>query len=87
MKTCSQCGVSKSLDEFAKLHSAKDGHRSYCKACGRKYGNVYRQRHKAEMSVKHAVWRAANRAHYTRYQREYQRLYRMRSHDLAPIDS
>jgi hypothetical protein len=33
MKTCSKCGIQKSLDDFHKDKSMKDGHRYQCKQC------------------------------------------------------
>lgn len=33
MKTCSKCGVAKSLDDFHKWKNARDGHRRQCKLC------------------------------------------------------
>jgi hypothetical protein len=32
-KTCPKCKLSKSLDDFHKNKSNKDGHQTYCKAC------------------------------------------------------
>jgi 5-methylcytosine-specific restriction endonuclease McrA len=37
MKTCRNCGVSKSLDLFPKQKQNKDGHHSYCKQCRAAY--------------------------------------------------
>jgi hypothetical protein len=37
MKTCRNCGVSKSLDLFPKQKQNKDGHHSYCKQCRSEY--------------------------------------------------
>jgi hypothetical protein len=84
MKPCSQCGETKPLDQFAKLATAKDGRRSYCKRCGRKYGDLYRVTHRPIMSAKQARWREGHRDHYRAYQREYQRLYRMRVISTLP---
>lgn len=39
MKTCSSCGILKSLDDFQKRSSAKDGHTNLCKPCKREYDN------------------------------------------------
>lgn len=35
-KICSKCGVEKSLDEFNKNSSKRDGVQVYCKICNRK---------------------------------------------------
>ncbi len=37
VKECSQCGETKSLDEFHKRTRSSDGHRSECKACKKIY--------------------------------------------------
>lgn len=39
MKTCTACGVEKSLEEFQKRSSARDGHTNLCKLCKREYDN------------------------------------------------
>jgi hypothetical protein len=41
MKTCATCKVEKSLDEFQKRASNKDGHTGICKVCKRDYDNAY----------------------------------------------
>lgn len=33
MKACRTCGVIKSLDEYAKHATGRDGHRNHCKSC------------------------------------------------------
>jgi predicted Fe-S protein YdhL (DUF1289 family) len=77
MKRCSQCGEWKPLEAFGKLRRAKDGRRSYCRGCGRKYSQAYRLRHKARMAERHALWVSVNRQHYREYQKFYQRWYRL----------
>lgn len=37
MKVCIKCGIDKSLDEFQKRKSAKDGHRGECRLCLKSY--------------------------------------------------
>lgn len=39
MKKCTSCGIEKSLIEFQKRLSAKDGHTNLCKPCKREYDN------------------------------------------------
>lgn len=41
MKICTRCGVEKTLEEFQKRSSAKDGHTNLCKPCKRQYDNKY----------------------------------------------
>src|SRR5690349_4708066 len=44
MKTCSNCGWVKPLDEFYKHPSSKDGLTAACKECKRAYQNQYNER-------------------------------------------
>lgn len=68
-KICSKCGVDKPAAEFHLCRRAKSGLKSCCRACCRLYKRVTRDR---EMNRLYAIeWRAANREHYRRYQREY----------------
>lgn len=39
MKTCTACNTEKSLEDFQKRSSAKDGHTNLCKPCKREYDN------------------------------------------------
>jgi hypothetical protein len=41
MKPCSTCKEIKSLDEFQKRSSNKDGHTNMCKICKREYDNAH----------------------------------------------
>lgn len=41
MKTCTKCGQEKPLGEFYKQKGSKDGLRSHCKVCYRKYRQEY----------------------------------------------
>lgn len=46
MKMCSKCKDSKSLSEFGKRSSNKDGYNYYCKACERATSQSYRDSHR-----------------------------------------
>lgn len=41
MKTCTSCGIEKSLADFQKRASSKDGHTNLCKPCKREYDNSH----------------------------------------------
>ena len=41
-KVCSKCGEEKSISEFHKDKSTKDGLKSYCKSCAKEYKKAYR---------------------------------------------
>ncbi len=45
MKTCNKCHRLKSLDEFTKDRTRKDGHSNKCKICGKEYTALYRILH------------------------------------------
>ena len=54
-KTCSTCGVTRELSEFAEHCRARDGRQSVCRACDRERAKR---------------WRAANREYNRLYQNE-----------------
>lgn len=41
-KTCRRCGEIKSIDEFHRSRSSRDGHTAWCAECGRKHSQRYR---------------------------------------------
>ncbi len=46
-KTCTKCHIEKSISEFSKQLKSKDGYRSHCKTCIKKY-NQGNAKHIAE---------------------------------------
>ncbi len=50
MKSCSKCGVKKSLDEFYKRSSSRDGLHPWCKGCVAFYGKQYHQDKKSDIA-------------------------------------
>lgn len=55
MKTCTDCGITKDLDDFAWLWKKKNLHRSYCKICNVKRAVKWQKENKlrrAETSKK-----------------------------------
>jgi hypothetical protein len=55
-KVCSKCGEEKSLEEFGKLSSSKDGFKYYCKKCNCLNYKIYREKYpdkKKETSKKY----------------------------------
>ena len=59
MKKCNKCGIEKPLTEFHKDKNKKDGHRSHCKSCIKKYC--------AENKEKIAKYRAENKEKFAKY--------------------
>ena len=54
VKVCSQCGETKSLDQFHKRTRSSDGHRSECKACKKIYDDD--RNHKTKDQPKEIVY-------------------------------
>jgi len=46
MKICSRCKVSKSLEEFSKNKTKKDGKNTFCKPCHKEYVGEHYQKNK-----------------------------------------
>src|ERR1035437_1152483 len=44
MKRCSKCEIDKELSDFYKKKSSKDGYRSECKECSKKYSELNKER-------------------------------------------
>lgn len=85
-KTCTKCGIEKSLDDFHKKKSAKDGKQSICKACNiaatRKYSienkgkaaayqKEWRKANKDKTAAHQKKWREANKDEFAAYQKEW----------------
>lgn len=49
-KICTICQIEKSLIDFAKHSSTKDGKNSYCKECMREYSKKYRKENKEKIT-------------------------------------
>ena len=47
MKTCSKCNLELHLEQFSKKRDSKDGYRSQCKACVKKYNQENKERIRA----------------------------------------
>ena len=69
MKTCTKCKVERSLDEFHKNKISKDGRKSVCKYCVKKYNKEYQEKNK-EKTKKYIE---ENREHINKRSREYNR--------------
>jgi len=68
MKRCSKCKFGKELNLFNKDKSSKDGHRSNCKECSRKYREEnkdkqkeYRDSRKEKKSLEDKLWYSSNK--------------------------
>lgn len=70
-KTCTKCGETKTLDEFYRLSSSRDGIRPDCKACGAATKRRYVANNRAAYSSRQQAWREANSDGLDRYAREW----------------
>ena len=61
MKKCIKCGIEKSLSEFHKDRSQKDGHRNECKTCRNEYFTRYRQKNKDKIAEKNSRYYQKNK--------------------------
>lgn len=60
MKRCSCCGEVKSLDEFHRLQSAKDGRKPACKPCNIRKAREYVESNREKVAQYQAEWSRAN---------------------------
>lgn len=72
-KRCRLCGIVKSLDEFHRNSSAKDGRRYECKPCHVKEVKAYEIANRSKVNASGRRWRAANRDRINARLREYNR--------------
>lgn len=75
-KKCSQCGVPKELKDFWTDYRAKDGTKSYCKACGNRYNGKKPPKEKAKEYQKTRLLKYENDPIFRKYILERQRRYR-----------
>lgn len=72
MKTCTKCKIEKSLDEFHKHPTSKDGYQSHCKLCQKELISYYfTQTEKGRAYVK--KYREENRDLYRKANRKWQK--------------
>jgi hypothetical protein len=60
MKTCTKCRTVKSLDEFSKRKTSKDGHQSQCKICCQNYLSSWIASNKEKVKQTMREWRIKN---------------------------
>jgi 5-methylcytosine-specific restriction endonuclease McrA len=70
MKTCNKCGVSKSLDSFAK---DGNGRRNTCKECRQNYNKTYYVKNRDTVLVKRKAYREANAEDIKSYKAAYRK--------------
>ena len=60
-KTCCRCKITKSIDNFFKNKSEKDGLNDSCKTCCRELGKIYRQKYRNKTFERHKKYRLENK--------------------------
>jgi hypothetical protein len=60
LKKCKACGELKSLSEFYRHKQKKDGHNSFCKACGKEQNIKWRIKNPKKVREYHCKWYAKN---------------------------
>jgi len=70
-KTCNKCGEAKSLSEFYKHATSKNGVRPDCKRCVGAHMRAYHAEHKAEKAAYNREYRASHKDEQSTYMREY----------------
>lgn len=64
LKKCAKCGTEKSVSEFGKNSSIKDGLQSYCKACYNAYARDYYKDNKDKAKAKNKAYREEVKGYY-----------------------
>ncbi len=60
-KKCQKCKTVKSVVDFSKNKSKKDGLTDWCKVCSKEYSEEYRRKNKDKLAIKGKKWRVENR--------------------------
>jgi len=71
-KTCTKCLQTKSLDNYFKLKTSKDGLRTACKACAKESSRAWRSKNAEKVAANQKAWREANAERYKASQKAYQ---------------
>jgi 5-methylcytosine-specific restriction endonuclease McrA len=69
MKTCSSCGTTKSVEDFAKQRQGKYGRKAMCKTCASAYRKNYYEMNRAEALQQRKTYYEVNRERYAERER------------------
>ncbi len=61
MKTCTKCGIEKTLDDFHRWKQSKDGRKSRCKACNTADSSAWQVANKERYLTRYKEWAEKNR--------------------------
>ena len=76
MKTCTKCGVEKSLTQFNKDKNNKDGKTYYCKECAKLKSKLNYSKNRITRIIKQKAYNKVHREKITERQRGYSKTYR-----------
>lgn len=71
MKTCTNCGETKILDNFYNSKKGKNGKSAHCKACDGKKHKAFRKKRKDHLREYYRKWRSNNEEHVKEYGKKY----------------
>ena len=71
MKICTKCKEEKSLEDFRKQSSTKDGLKYYCKECDDRTAKKYYERNKNKIISKVTQWQKENPDKVKSYKKSY----------------
>ena len=71
-KLCSKCNTTKTITEFYKDRTSKDGLHSLCKQCKNALSKIYMQKNKESISKYHKEYREKNKEILNKRSKEYQ---------------
>ena len=73
MKKCNKCGEIKSLEEFSKNKSSKDGLKTQCKACENQRSKRYYEANREKIAEQKKQYRKANPEKKAEYNKQYRK--------------
>ncbi len=71
MKVCTKCKEEKSLEDFRKQSSTKDGLKYYCKECDDRTAKRYYEKNKKKIIIKVTQWQKDNPSKVRDYKKSY----------------
>ena len=61
LKTCNKCRIELNIELFGKNKNSKDGFKTICKSCEKKYNKEYTLLHKEELAERSKIYRTINK--------------------------
>jgi len=77
VKTCSRCGITKSVEEFCKNHTTRDGLQYWCRECLQRYRLEHRETHRLYCAQYYREHREQGRLCNAKWNREHRNEHRL----------